>query len=122
LFVLFAVAWVSIGYWISCDAAARGSSSPHLWGFSSALCWPIAVYYLVRVRRAQERIQPSSRHGQVAQTLCLSAVGAAVVGTVITPPDPVSQATASTLGFAIALPVTHYTLRHHRETGLANGS
>lgn len=121
LFGLFAVAWVSTGYWVACDAAARGSPSPRLWGLASALCWPLAVYYLVRVRRTRERIRPSSRREQVAQTLCLSAVGATVVGTVIAPPDPVSQATASTLGFALALPVTRYALRRRRETGLANG-
>lgn len=122
LVALFTVAWVSTGYWVSCDAAARGSSSPRLWGVFSALCWPIAVYYLVRVRRAQERIRPSSRREQVAQNLSLSAVGATVVGAVIAPPDPVSQATISALGFAIALPVTRYALRRPRETVLSDGS
>ncbi|MBX0294344.1 hypothetical protein [Haloarcula nitratireducens] len=104
---LFAVAWLSIGYWFYADSAARGSSFPALWGVGSVLFWPSAVYYLVSVRRSRERARPVARRERVAWMFAVSSLGAAVAGTTVTPPDPLSG-TAFTLFLFVALfPLTY---------------
>ncbi|MBV0922778.1 hypothetical protein KTS45_01060 [Halomicroarcula limicola] len=108
---LFAVAWLSTGYWFYADSAARGSSLPALWGVGAVLFWPIGIYYLVSVRRARERARPVAQRERIAWLFAVSSLGATVAGTAIAPPDPLSE-TAFTLFLFVALvPLTYYYLR-----------
>lgn len=106
---LFVVTWVSVGYWLYADSAARGRSFPVVWSLS-VLFWPLGVYYFVSVRRSTDRERPPTGLERLALLLAVSSIVAIVVGTLATPPDLVPNGTGSLLLFGLLLPITSYLI------------
>lgn len=102
---LFVLAWTGVGSWIYADATARGSGAPGLWSVATLLFWPVGLYYLVRARRSRGRETSLSRRARAAGLVGASATVGAVVGSVATPPDPLSGAGVSWLLFVVTLAV-----------------
>jgi hypothetical protein len=106
---LFVVTWVSLGYWLYADSAARRSSLPGVWSLS-VLFWPIGVYYFVSVRRSNDREHPPTGLERLALMLAVSSIVAIVVGPLATPPDLVPNGTGSILLFGLLVPITSYLI------------
>lgn len=84
-------ATVSVLYWVSQDAAARGSSFPAVWAVA-ALVVPLALpYYLAAYRPSTERSVPPTRGERAAATLAAASLSASLVGAFLAPPDPFTQ-------------------------------
>lgn len=110
-YVLFAlmtgVTLLSMSYWVSRDAAARGSSSPFLWGVSAALGGIVGLYYLFVYRPGRERSAPPTRGERVAGTVIVADVAAMFVGAFLAPPDPFTQLVWWLRTFVPLLPVAY---------------
>jgi hypothetical protein len=107
---------VSFSYWMRWDATARGSSSPLYWAVLGPIFWPAALYYLLVVRRANERRYRPTRWQGLAGIFTISYIGAMVLGFVLGPPDPFTQVLCTSVYFLILLPIT-YLLVYRRRYG-----
>lgn len=106
--LLFAVAWLSVGYAVARGAAARGSSVPRIWGLLSVLFLPVGVYYLAWYSRRHARHRPPTRAERIAWVFALSSVVATSLGAIVAPPDPLSQGASAVAAFALVFPAAYY--------------
>ncbi|WP_231186096.1 hypothetical protein [Haladaptatus sp. DYF46] len=113
---------VSFSYWMRWDATARGSSSPLYWAVLGPIFWPAALYYLLVVRRANERRYPPTRWQGLAGILTISYIGAMVPGFIFGPPDPFTQVLYTSVYFAILLPITYLLVYRRRYGRLPEGA
>jgi len=85
---------VSIALWIARDASARGSDRPRIWAIASVTT-PIGLPYYFYQRFVGDGISddrpPATGRERWIQTLGIASLGAVLVGTMLAPPDPVSQ-------------------------------
>ena len=100
---LFAVVWVSLGYWIYADATARGSSSALSWAFGTMVFIPTGVYYHLFYRRSHERDVPQTRRERVAGILAVSGIVTTVASAMLTPPDSLTQLQFMPAAFAVTV-------------------
>lgn len=101
------VTLLSVFYWVSRDAAARGSSSPSLWGASAALSGVVGLYYLFVYAPGRERSVLPTRGERAAATVIVADVAAMVVGATLAPPDPFTQLVWWLPSIALLLPVSY---------------
>ncbi|ESP88880.1 DUF7534 family protein [Candidatus Halobonum tyrrellensis] len=110
-YALFALAvgvtLVPVVYWVSRDAAARGSSSPSLWGAFTAVSGVVGLYYLLVYAPRNERSVPPSRGERAAATVVVADVGAMLVGALLAPPDPFTQLVWWLPSVVLLLPVAY---------------
>ncbi|QLG26390.1 hypothetical protein HUG10_02015 [Halorarum halophilum] len=88
----FIVMWLSVGYWVTADADARGARTPWLWGGLALFFFPLLLYYLLVYRRRYDRKRPASGVERGAGTVALASTVAMVVAVFLGPPDPYTQA------------------------------
>ncbi len=103
MLVLFAVGWVSLGYWIYADATARGSSSALFWAIGTVVFLPIGVYYLLFYRRSHERAVPQTRRERIAEILAVGGIVTTVASAMLTPPDPLTQLQFMPVAFVVTV-------------------
>ena len=103
--------WVAIGAWVNFDAHARGSDHPGIWGVLAPLSGVVLAYYLLWWRRGRARRYPPSRWERAAAVVVLAGVGGLVAGSLVSPPDPISQLTVWPVAFAGCLPVAYWVVR-----------
>ena len=107
---------VSFSYWLRLDATARGSSSPLYWAILGPILWPVALYYLLIVRPSNERRHPPTRWQGLAGIVTISSIGGMILGSILSPPDPFTQALYTPVCFVVLLLVT-YLLVYRRRYG-----
>lgn len=92
--LLWASMVLSLGLWVARDARARGSDWPILWALSSVFT-PVGLpYYLFRRFRRNgldERATPPTRLDRLLATWAVATLLASFGGSLLSPPDPVSQ-------------------------------
>ena len=103
--------WAAIGAWVNLDARARGSRYPAVWGVFAPLSGIILFYYLLWWRRGRPREWPPGWVERAAATVVVAGLGGLVVGSLVSPPDPVSQLTTWPVAFAGCLPVAYWLVR-----------
>lgn len=107
LLSMVAVTLSAVPFWVSQDAAARGSSAPTLWGAAAVLSGVVGLYYVFVYRAGRERSVPPTRGERVAATAVVADVGAMLVAATLAPPDPYTQATWWVGTFVLLLPVAY---------------
>ena len=103
--------WVAIGAWVNFDAHARGSDHPGFWGVLAPVSGIVLLYYLLWWRRGRSRRYPPSRWERATAIVVVAGLGGLVVGSLVSPPDPVSQLTVWPVAFACCLPVGYWVVR-----------
>lgn len=83
---------LSVGYWVTADADARGARAPWLWGGASLFLFPVLLYYLLVYRRRYDRERPAGRVEPGAGTIALASTAAMLTAASLAPPDPHTQA------------------------------
>ncbi|WP_434521063.1 hypothetical protein [Halorubrum sp. AS12] len=109
--LLLPVVWVALGMWINFDSHARGSDHPGVWGVFAPLSGIVLVYYLVWWRRGRSRAYPPSRWERSSATVAVAGIGGLVAGSLVSPPDPVSQLIVWPVAFACCLPVAYWVVK-----------
>ena len=102
--------WVAIGAWVNFDAHARGSDHPRFWGGVAPVSGIVLAYYLLWWRPGRTRRYPPSRWERVAATVAVAGPAGLVVGSLVSPPDPMSQLTVWPVAFACCLPVAYWVV------------
>ena len=92
-FVFFVATAGLLAYWTHRDAIAHGVERPSLWVLA-VLAVPFGIVLYLVVRRGWERERPRTDGVRAAETALLAILGALVVGPLVTPPDPFTQAVA----------------------------
>jgi quinol-cytochrome oxidoreductase complex cytochrome b subunit len=103
--------WVAIGAWVNFDAHARGSDHPGFWGVVAPVSGIVLLYYLLWWRRGRSRRYPPSRWERATAIVVVAGLGGLVVGSLVSPPDPISQLTVWPVAFAGCLPVAYWAVR-----------
>lgn len=114
---LFLLVWVAIGAWVNFDAHARGSDRPGFWGVLAPVSGVVLLYYLLWWRPGRARRYPPSRWERVAATVAVAGPAGLVVGSLVSPPDPISQLTVWPVAFAGCLPVAYWAVRRRFGAG-----
>ena len=117
---LFLFVLMATGVWANFDAHARGSDYPTFWGVFAPLSGIVLFYYLLWWRRGRSREYPPSRWEQSAAAVGLAGIGGMIVGSLVSPPDPVSQLTVWPVAFACCLPVAYWLVG--RRLGTVSGA
>ena len=105
--LMAAVTWLSVSFWVSRDAAARGSSMPHLLGAVAVLSGVVGLYYLLAYRPAHARTAPPTRGERAAGTVAAAAVTGMLAGATLAPPDPFTGALWWLAAFVLLLPASY---------------
>jgi cytochrome bd-type quinol oxidase subunit 2 len=105
-FVFFVATAGLLAYWTHRDATAHGVERPALWVLA-VLAVPFGVVVYLVVRRGWERERPRTDGVRAAETALFAILGALVLGTVLTPPDPFTQAVAMPALSLALLPVAY---------------
>ena len=95
-----------LAYWTHRDAVAHGVARPVLWVFG-VLFVPFGIVVYLVVRRGWEREEPRTDGVRAAETALLAILGSLVVGPLVTPPDPFTQAIAWPVLTVALLPVAY---------------
>ena len=103
--------WLASGVWVNFDSHARGSDHPGLWGVLAPLSGVVLFFYLLWWRRGRSREYPPSRWERSAATVTVAGVGGLVAGSLVSPPDPISQLTVWPIAFAGCLPAAYRAVR-----------
>jgi hypothetical protein len=103
--------WLATGVWVNFDAHARGSDRPGFWGVLTPVSGVVLVYYLLWWRRGRSRRYPPFRWERVAATVAVAGPAGLAVGSLVSPPDPISQLTVWPVAFAGCLPVAYWAVR-----------
>ena len=103
--------WVAIGAWVNFDAHARGSDHPGFWGVLAPVSGVVLAYYLLWWRRGRSRRYPASKWERATAIVVVAGLGGLVVGSLVSPPDPISQLTVWPVAFAGCLPVAYWAVR-----------
>lgn len=101
-------AMVSLAGWVSLDARARGSDRPGVWAVLTLP--PLSLiglpWYLFYGRaRLGERTASPARLERLIGTWTTAALGALLLGTLVSPPDPLTQTRYIPVAFLVTLPV-----------------
>ena len=103
----FVVTWLSVGYWVTVDADARGARVPWLWGGVSLFFFPVLLYYLLVYRRRYDRERSTGRLERGVGTVALASTAAMLLAAVLAPPDPYTQAVWWGAAWALLLVPSH---------------
>ena len=107
----FLLVWIAIGAWVNFDAHARGSDHPGFWGVLAPVSGIVLAYYLLWWRRGRSRRYPPSRWERATAIVAVAGLGGLAVGSLVSPPDPISQLTVWPVAFAGCLPVAYWAVR-----------
>ena len=105
---------ISTAVWTYLDAKARGDSWAIPWGISAVLVFPVLLLYLLVRDRLGERSHPPSRTQRVALVVLLGCLGTFVAGSVLSPPDPVTQLSTVVVLFPVVLAAAWLAERYWR--------
>ena len=103
--------WVAIGAWVNFDSHARGSDHPGSWGVLAPVSGIVLAYYLLWWRRGRSRRYPASKWERSAAAVSVAGFAGLAVGSLVSPPDPISQLTVWPIAFACCLPVAYWVVR-----------
>jgi len=106
--ILFLFVLMSTGVWVNFDAHAHGSDYPAFWGVFAPISGIVLLYYLLWWRRGRSREYPPSRWERGAAAVTVAGLGGLIVGSLVSPPDPVAQMTVWPIAFAACLPVAYW--------------
>ncbi|MDB2261352.1 hypothetical protein PM035_10685 [Halorubrum ezzemoulense] len=102
--------WLASGVWVNLDAHARGSDYPAVWGVFAPLSGIVLFYYLLWWRRGRSREYPPSRWERATAIVAVAGPAGLVVGSLVSPPDPISQLTVWPVAFAGCLPAAYWVV------------
>lgn len=105
---LFLFVLTATSVWINFDAHARGSDYPAFWGVFAPISGVVFLYYLLWWRRGRPREWPPGRVERATATVVVAGLGGLVVGSLVSPPDPVAQMTVWPVAFACCLPLAYW--------------
>ena len=108
--------WLASGVWVNFDAHARGSDYPAVWGVFAPLLGIVLFYYLLWWRRGRSREYLPTRSERATAIVVVAGLGGLGVGSLVSPPDPVSQLTTWPVAFACCLPVAYWVVRRRFDT------
>ncbi|WP_321169256.1 hypothetical protein [Halorubrum sp. LN27] len=108
---LFLFVLMATGVWINFDAHARGSDYPAFWGVVAPLSGVVLLYYLLWWRRGRSREHPPSRWERSAAAVAVAGIGGMIVGSLVSPPDPIAQMIVWPFAFVCCLPVAYWLVR-----------
>ena len=103
--------WVAIGAWVNFDAHARGSDHPGFWGVLAPVSGIVLLYYLLWWRRGRSHRYPASKWERATAIVVVAGLGGLAVGSLVSPPDPISQLTTWPVAFVGCLPVAYWVVR-----------
>ena len=106
---------VSAAVWTYLDAKARDDSWAILWVIGVVLAFPVLLIYLLVRNRLGERSHPPDRSQRVALVLLLGCLGTFVGGSMLSPPDPVSQLSTVVVLFPVVLAAVWLAERYGRD-------
>ncbi|QKG92692.1 hypothetical protein EXE43_04140 [Halorubrum sp. SS5] len=112
----FLLVWVAIGAWVNFDSHARGSDHPGFWGVLAPVSGIVLLYYMLWWRRGRSRRYPASRWEEATAIVAVAGPAGLVVGSLVSPPDPISQLTVWPVAFAGCLPVAYLMVRRRFDT------
>ncbi|ACV47254.1 MULTISPECIES: DUF7534 family protein [Halomicrobium] len=96
-----------LGYWLYRDAEAHGTRAPILL-VPLALFAPFGPLLYLYARRDWERTRTKTERDRRVETVLVALGTAFVLGMILTPPDPVTQAIALPVLTLVALPVAYF--------------